>query len=102
VILHDFYCVNCDMRFEDYVASDVYQTVHEPCGNRAERVMSAPHVGTMNDPNARAAALRKRSHEHTMKEARSNADRLAAQMGGSARPRVQQPWNLRTQKKKSP
>ena len=66
------------------------------CGAMAERVISAPYVGVMNDPTVQAEALRKRSREHSIREAKANPERLAGQYGGRAK--VQQPWNLRSRK----
>lgn len=99
MILHDFICETCDVKFEMLVRSDEFQVVHDECGQTAERIMSGPWVGRMNNPETQRAALEKRSYDHTIKESRSNADGLAAKMGGTAQPRAQQTWNIRTPKK---
>lgn len=95
MILYDFHCEHCDQRFEALVDSGETQAECQ-CGEMADRVMSAPHVGVLNDPAAREAALRRRSHEHSMREAKKNPEQLASKFG--ARAKVQQPWNLRSRK----
>jgi hypothetical protein len=51
----------------------------------------------MNDPAAKRQALMRRSHEHTMREARSNPEKLADSLGGT--PKAQAKWNVRSSKK---
>lgn len=96
MILHDFQCSSCETNFEALVPSEQTQTECVECGATAERVISAPHVGVMNDPTVRGEALRKRSHEHSVRQAKQNPERLASKVGGE--PRVQNPWNVRTRK----
>jgi len=55
-----------------------------------------------NDPAVKAAALKKRSYDHSMADAKKNAEKIASQLGGVAKPQAK--WNIRSTKseKKSP
>lgn len=96
VILFDFHCDVCDNSFEALVPQGVTQELCPLCGVEASRVLSAAHIGLLNDPARRAESLQKRSYEHTISEARKNQERLAQQLGGT--PKSQSPWNVRSSK----
>lgn len=96
---YDFHCSSCDSRFDALVDSDATEETCPNCGAMASRTVSAVRVGAYNDPAAKSAALKKRSYEHSMKEAKKNADQIAAKMGGHAK--AQAKWNLRSQKPKA-
>jgi len=96
VILYDFTCGDCG-QFEGLVVSGTEEAQCPRCGSMAARALSAPNVWVIgNDPVRKSEALRKRSYDHSMKEARKNAENIASKMGGVAR--AQTPWNVRSQK----
>jgi putative FmdB family regulatory protein len=87
--LRDFRCV-CGLDFEDLVeSSDVLSATCPSCGQAAERIISAPHIGVTNDPAKRAEILRKRSHEHTIKELKKEPERHGFEAAD------RKPWNIR-------
>lgn len=96
-VSHDFVCPECGFKFDDLVPRGNTTTLCQECGETAAVTVSAPSLGFMNDPNRRAAALKKRSEEHSVKQARANPEALAAKL--KAKPRVQNAWNVRTPKK---
>jgi putative FmdB family regulatory protein len=97
VILYDFHCTACDHRFESLVSKGTDQELCPLCGVEASRIVSAPHITVIGkDPARKAEALAKRSHEHTVREAQKNPEKIAKAYGGT--PRAQQRWNLRSQK----
>jgi len=98
MIMKDFHCKVCDIKFESLVCGDE-KIMCKECGGEADPVLSAPRIGLYNDPVARAAALRSRSYQHSVKEARANPEKLAKQMGG--KPKSINPWNGRKRTKKS-
>ncbi len=98
MILLDFHC-SCGNDFEDLVSSGDFQAPCPVCGQQAERVLSAPRVGVYNDKARVAEALRQRSQDHSMREAKSNLEEHAAKLGG--KPRAQAKWNIRS-KRQSP
>lgn len=89
--LYDFCCLTCEAVFEDIVPY-TQKSVFCSCGGVATRILSAK-IGLLNDPNKRAESLKKRSHEHSVKQMRENPERLARLTGGQ--PRSQTPWNIR-------
>lgn len=91
--VYDFYCPICEEKFDAIVDKNTVKEVCPDCGEDSEKVFSAPRVGKYNDPTVRREALIKRSHEHSVKEARKNAEQLAKKMGG--KPKSQSPWNIR-------
>lgn len=99
MILYDFHCATCGHEFEALVRAGEDTAECPECGANADRQMSAPRVGLYNDPNVRAAALRKRSEEHSLREAKKNVEEHAAKMG--AKPAAQAKWNIRSQKNKT-
>lgn len=96
--LYDFYCEQCDEEFEDIQPMDVSEVLCKLCCNvKAQRIMSAVNLGFLNDPERKKESLARRSYEHSMKEAKKNAEQIASKVGGVAKP--QSPWNIRSQKK---
>lgn len=95
MILRDFYCATCDVTFEEYVSKDDRTAKCQKCGNDAESVLSAPRIGVYHDPKARSAALRKRSHDHTIREMKKEPERYGFEADDKRR------WNLRTPSKSS-
>lgn len=95
---YDFHCSACDEIFDALVASEQRQEECPTCGEASERILSAARVGLYNDPSAQSAALRKRSYDHSMREAKKNAEQIASKMGGVAK--AQSPWNIRSKKPK--
>lgn len=94
MILYDFLCSSCGNVFEALVLSHFQDSeTCSKCGGKASRLMPAPKVGTMHDPLVKAEALKKRSFEHSVKEARKDPEKLASKL--KAKPKVQNPWNLR-------
>lgn len=94
--LREFYCGACDKSFEDLVSSSaVHSTACPDCGTAVESVMSAPRIGAYHDPNAKASALRRRSHDHTMSQLKKEPERY----GFKAADR--RPWNIRSTTKPS-
>jgi putative FmdB family regulatory protein len=100
VILLDFHCDPCGASFEDLVSRGTLTADCPHCGKVGNRVMSAPRVGVYNDAAKRTEALKKRSMEHTAREAKSNQELLAKKLGG--KPKAQAKWNIRKQVQKSP
>lgn len=99
MILYDFMC-ECGEQFEALAQSGAVEEACPACGRQAPRVMSAPHVGVLlGDPVRTAAALKKRSHEHSVSQAKKNAEKIASSLGAVAR--AQNRWNLRSQKSSS-
>lgn len=99
----DFKCSECDYIFEDLVDSNTTELLCPVCEDddlesRAYKIMSSPRIMTSADPAVKAEMLRKRSHDHSVKEARKNAEHIASKLGGVAKP--QAPWNLRKKKQK--
>lgn len=92
MIMYDFDCENCGM-FESLVNKDQTTELCPKCGSVSNRILSAPYIGSMNDPVKRAETLKKRSKDHSLKEAKDNPEKLASQIGG--RPKVQNAWNVR-------
>jgi predicted ATP-dependent serine protease len=97
--VYDFYCELCDEKFDAIVDKNTVKHVCEACGNDASKVFSACRVGKYNTPEATSAALQKRSHEHSVKQARKNAEQLASKLGGVAKPQAK--WNIRSTKKEN-
>lgn len=93
IIVRDFFCAACGITTEAFVEKDV--TIHpcDICSKNAVKVLSAPRVGLYNDPEKASAALKERSHKHSVQEARKNPERLAETVGG--KPRAQNKWNVR-------
>lgn len=97
--MYDFRCGKCGNLFEDLVSSDTKVVECWMCGDPAERLPCAPNLGFLeSDPQRKKEALAKRSYDHSMKEAKKNAEQIASKMGGVAKP--QSPWNIRSTKKK--
>jgi len=100
VILYDFHCEACDHAFESLVTRGSTEEPCPLCGVNASRVLSAAHVGLIgSDPLRRAEALQKRSHDHSVGEAKKNPERLARAYG--AKPKSQARWNIRGAQKSS-
>lgn len=95
---YDFTCIPCSVNFEDLVPSGASNTECPQCGEKAQKIMSAPRVAVYTDPAAKKQALAKRSYDHSMREAKKNAEQIASKMGGVAK--AQSPWNIRSKKKK--
>lgn len=96
MILRDFHCDACNVRFEDYVSSGDDRFAACPkCGVPCELVLSAPRVGVYNDPAAKNAALKKRSHDHSMREMKREPEKYGFKAGDK------RPWNLRSSTKPS-
>lgn len=98
LILLDFYCPGCGGTYEDLVESKDRKSTCPECHAEAQQRLTAK-TGFLSNPASPevAAALRKRSHTHSVREARRNPEKLASSFG--ATPRVQQQWNLRDRKK---
>ena len=93
--LREFQCDACELAFEDLMPSSADRvTACKNCGARCEAVMSAPRVGAFSglSPEARAEVLRKRSHQHTMKELKKEPEKY----GFAAAEK--RPWNIRSTK----
>lgn len=94
--MYDFKCTSCEHRFDRVVDRDDTTAECPECGDTADKVMSAPRIGRYNDPAVKSAALRKRSYEHSMREAAKEPERIAKKLG--VEPKVQNRWNLRSTK----
>jgi putative FmdB family regulatory protein len=92
MMMRDFDCEVCGT-FESLVNNDQVDEVCPTCGKSCKRILSAPYIGSMNDPVKRAETLKKRSKEHSLKEAKANPEKIASQLGG--KPKVQNLWNVR-------
>lgn len=68
LIVKEFHCDDCNDIFEDLVETKTSFAPCPTCGQPCEKILSAPFLGQMNDPQKRNEALRKRAHEHTLKE----------------------------------
>ena len=98
MILHDFQCGECGVSFEALVNSGAQTEECHTCGKEAQRAMSAPKIrSVINDPSRTSEALKRRSHAHSVAEAKANPERLSRMVGG--RPAAQGRWNIRTPKK---
>jgi len=91
-LVKDFYCYECDLRFDSLVKRDVTNSACPTCSVSCESVISAPRLGKYNDPTARAAELKQRSHNHTMKELKKQPEKYG--FTGADR----SPWNVRSSK----
>jgi putative FmdB family regulatory protein len=97
MILYDFTCSSCGEGFEDLVDPGQLTGICPACQGLGERVMSAAHVGLLSgDPARTAESLKRRSHEHSLREARKNVDQFASRLGGT--PKSQSKWNIRSSK----
>jgi hypothetical protein len=94
---HDFICRDCSIHFDALIENGEKTTECVDCGAVADIVLSAPNLGFTNDPARQTEMLKKRSEAHSLKQARSDPEGLAAKMG--AKPAVQSPWNLRKKSK---
>lgn len=65
------------------------------CGQPCEMIMSAPRIGVLQDPAAKKAALRKRSHDHTIREMKKEPEKHGFQAAD------RRPWNIRSHSKPS-
>jgi tRNA G26 N,N-dimethylase Trm1 len=92
MIMYDFACETCGI-FESLVNKDQITELCHTCGAVSNRMISAPYIGSMNDPVKRSETLKKRSKDHSLKEAKNNPEKLASQIGG--KPKVQNSWNVR-------
>lgn len=64
----DFWCFSCEEMFEALVRDEEMPECRN-CGSESvEKRISAPRIGLYNNPEARSAALKKRSEEHTKRE----------------------------------
>ena len=96
--MYDFYCDVCDIRIEALVDKDTESIICGDCDLPAKKAPSAPKLQTIiNDPVRQSAALRKRSRDHSFKEAKRNQEQLASKLGG--KPKSQTPWNIRNKGK---
>lgn len=97
MILRDFRCEGCNKQFEDYVSSSDRFSACPDCGQPCEMVLSAPRLGVYNDPQIKAEALKKRSHDHTISELKKEPEKHG--FLGADKPKG---WNInRSQKKDS-
>jgi putative FmdB family regulatory protein len=100
-MMYDFRCDDCENDFEDLVSSsEVSDTICPACGSQAQRRISAVNLGFTNDPNVQREALKKRSENHTKNMMKKNPEKLAKAFGGTAEPKAQSPWNVRSKAKK--
>lgn len=60
------------------------------CTKSCEMVLSAPLFGAMNNPDAKKEALKKRSHDHTIREMKREPERYGFKAGDK------RSWNLRS------
>lgn len=88
----DFMCEPCNVIFDELVENDERFLPCPECTQPAERIISAPLIGKMNDPATRAATLRKRSHDHTMKNLSKEPEKYGFQKD------VHRRWNIRGRK----
>jgi putative FmdB family regulatory protein len=100
MILLDFNCPDCHLIFEELVDRDKRVAKCPKCGAESKQRVTAK-TGHLNNPGSPevAEALRKRSYDHSVREARRNPEKIASKLGGV--PRSQQPWNLRNKKSSS-
>ena len=64
----DFHCKDCSLTFDSLIDHRETQTECPECKTLVETCLSSTYFGTMNDPVARKASLKKRSQAHTWKE----------------------------------
>ena len=102
LIMLDFTCPNCDCKFEDLVDSKERVAPCPECNTEAPQRVSAT-IATVGPPGSERfqEVMRKRSHDHSVKEAKKNVDQLASKFGSGAKPRAQSKWNIRSHKKSS-
>lgn len=94
MILREFHCDACNDRFESLMDSSDDRIAPCPrCGAPCEMAMSAPRLGVYNDPAARSAILKKRSHDDTMKQLKKEPEKYGFQAADK------RPWNIRSHKK---
>ena len=88
MIMADFSCDSCPHVFEDLVSSGTTTVPCPMCGKDAQKQMSAPRIALYNTPETKAAALRKRSEEHTKKEVAREPEKFKMRSS-------RKPWNVR-------
>jgi len=91
LFLRDFFCETCDKSFEEYVSSSVDRQADCSCGKKCEVVPSVPRVGvySMMSSEGQKAALKKRSHDDTMRSLKKEPERHGFTAASQNR------WNLR-------